>query len=282
MKKYIALLTGLVLGFGFVSCSNDDDKDENANGEGKYLAEVLIVRYDWKDGKRSGEGKIQNLMKYNEKGHVVSSEYPSDSYKLEYVYNDEDRTTEVNVTRDDISEKIKFEYNGNVAFRYQYSSNDILMQTVKSEYNDKGRLVKETTSYGSPDSNTGNVYTYSYGENTVTITNTNLKDGSLIWQDVEETDSHNYTTKTVRTLANGDKVLFEYTCEYDSKGRMCKIVGPIVSAKEGVNISGYAHTQYRERSFNEEGLIEKEHITIPADNVEYDLEYSYKYKYRHY
>ena len=34
MKKNIALLLGLVLGLGFVSCSSDDDDDESINGEG--------------------------------------------------------------------------------------------------------------------------------------------------------------------------------------------------------------------------------------------------------
>ena len=71
MKKYIALLIGLVLGFGFVSCSNDDDEDENVNGKGKYLAEMTVTRYDWKDGKRSSEGTLYQVFKYNEKGDCV-------------------------------------------------------------------------------------------------------------------------------------------------------------------------------------------------------------------
>ena len=274
MKKNIALLLGLVLGLGFVSCSSDDDDDESVNGEGKYLAEELTTRYDWKDGKRSDKGEIYRIIKYNEKGQSVSAEYPSDSYKSEYVYDDEGRRIEWNVTRNNISEKYEFEYNGNVSVRYHYSSKGKLWETIKSEYDDEGRLVKETTIY----TNSGYVFTFSYGENTETRTYTNLKDGSLIWQDVVENDSHNNISKSIRTLANGDKILFEYTQEYDSKGRICKIVGPIVTAEEGVDTAGLAHTKYWERSFNDDGLVEKEHIAVPADNEEYDLEYTYKYK----
>ena len=51
-----------------------------------------------------------------------------------------------------------------------------------------------------------------------------------------------------------------------------------MSAEEGVNTSGLAHTKYLELSFNDDGRLEKEHISIPADNEEYDLEYTYKYK----
>ena len=56
MKKNIALLFGLVLGLGFVSCSNDDDDEK-----GTYLAEKSITIYEWKDGKRPSEGKLYNL-----------------------------------------------------------------------------------------------------------------------------------------------------------------------------------------------------------------------------
>ena len=75
MKKNIALLLGLVLGLGFVSCSSDDDDDdEYTNGEGKYLAEMQTTRYDWKDGKRSNEGKPSQLIRYDKEGRYIGED----------------------------------------------------------------------------------------------------------------------------------------------------------------------------------------------------------------
>lgn len=306
MKKYIAFVLGLVLGLGFVSCSGDDDDEkQNTNGNGKIVAEMTTTRYDWVSGRRSKQGEIYRVLKYNKKGQIVSTEYQSEGRKYEYIFDDEGKRIECNVVDRKSSYKYKFEYNsmgresveykynqkgelietikleydsnGNESVRCRYDSKDELVETVKSEYDDKRRLVKETTIYGPSGSTNGRVWAYIYGENTETRTFTNLKDGSLVWQDVDEKDSHHNTIKSIRTLANGDKILIEYTYEYDSKGRQSKIVGPIVSAEEGVNTSGLAHTKYWERSFNDDGLVQKEHIAVPADNEEYDLEYTYTY-----
>ena len=278
MKKYIVFVLGLVLGLGFVSCSGDDDDEkQNTNGNGKIIAERTVTRYNWVSGRRSKQGEIYLVSKYNKKGQIVSTEYQSEGRKYEYIYDDEGRQIEWNVVDKKSSCKYKFEYNGDVSVMYRYSSDGRLGETVKSEYDKEGRLVKETTIYGPSGSNSGYVFTYSYDENTETRTYTNLKDGSLIWQDVEENDTLNNVSKSIRTLANGDKIFVQHTYEFDSKGRICKDVGPIVSAEEGVNTAGLAHTQYRERSFNDDGLVKKEHIAVPADNVEYDLEYTYTY-----
>ena len=280
MKKYIAFVLGLVLGLGFVSCSGDDDDEkQNTNGNGKIIAERTVTRYNWVSGRRSKQGEIYLVSKYNKKGQIVSTEYPSDGRKYEYIYDDEGRCIEWNIVdkKSSYNNKFKYEYNGNVSVGYRYSSDGRLRETIKSEYDNEGRLVKETTIYGSSDSNSGYVFTYSYGENTETRTYSNLEDGSLIWQDVDVDDTLNNISKTIRTLANGDKIFIQHTFELDSNGRICKNVGPIVSAEEGVNTAGLAHTQYRERSFNDDGLVKKEHIAVPADNEEYDLEYTYTY-----
>ena len=94
MKKNIALLLGLVLGLGFVSCSSDDDDDESVNGEGKYLAELLVTRYNWKDGKRSDEGKMYNRYEYNEKEQLVFRDLGIMGYKMTYTYNADGEMTE--------------------------------------------------------------------------------------------------------------------------------------------------------------------------------------------
>lgn len=82
MKKNIALLLGLVLGLGFVSCSNDDDDEK-----GTYLAEKSITIYEWKDGKRPSEGKLYQLYKYNEKEQLISQESPFFGYRQTPIYD---------------------------------------------------------------------------------------------------------------------------------------------------------------------------------------------------
>lgn len=66
MKKNIALLLGLVLGMGFVSCSSDDDDDEYTNGEGKYLAEIVNV-YNPTPGVLNAERKEEFDFEYTYK-----------------------------------------------------------------------------------------------------------------------------------------------------------------------------------------------------------------------
>lgn len=297
MKKNIALLLGLVLGLGFVSCSSDDDDDESINGEGKYLAEKLITRYDWKDGKRSDEGKLYEINRYNENGDFVGGDRCTYGYRVDILYDDKgDLSEEISYDLNDLNSIIdrwkierKYTDSGVVVSSYQYNWKNKLVLTYIREFSKESdsdyKLTKWTHIIDSIGKNHGQVYTYSYSGNTRTIEVTNLDDGSFSEKIVHELDSHGNVTKTTSTHAGGGTSVSKYEYEYDSHGRLVKKTGPIyVSA----SVFGYIEQNagYVEYTYNDDGTIWKEHY---VDNVsvynmdkyiqkEYDLEYTYKYK----
>ena len=280
MKKNIALLLGLVLGLGFVSCSSDDDDDESINGEGKYLAERIVTRYDWKDGKRSSEGVTYYIHRYNEKGKTISIEYPYNGHRIDISYDEKGREIENDY---DLSNNLLYKYIyernsfGRDSIRYRYSG-ERLMETKEYEYDNNRRVIKETETYYSIDGNrkTGTIYTHGYGEKADTTYFYHLNDGSFFRKNISENNSNNGRTRTTVVYANGDTDVLEYIYEYDSKRRIIKHVGPIFA--EGVDSTRYASTQYVEYSYDEDDRPHIMHYKIPAKNEEYDLEYTYKYK----
>lgn len=143
MKKNIALLLGLVLGLGFVSCSSDDDDDdEYTNGEGKYLAERIVTRYDWKDGKRSSEGTPYSIYRFNEKGQTINVEYPSDGDRVDIKYDENGMEIENDYQLSNNSSfKNIFEYNsfGKVSVKYRYVE-DRLRETWEYKYDNIGNI----------------------------------------------------------------------------------------------------------------------------------------------
>ena len=280
MKKNIALLLGLVLGLGFVSCSSDDDDDEYTNGEGKYLAERIVTRYDWKDGKRASEGGTYSIFRYDEKGQTINVEYPSDGDRVNIKYDENGREIENDYQRSNNSSfKNIFEYNsfGKVSVKYRYIE-DRLSETVEYEYDNNGRVIKETDTYHHADGTrkTATIFTYGYGEKADTTYLYYPNNGGFYRKSINERDSHNAILRSTVVYANGDTDVLEYEQEYDAKGRITKSVGPIFV--EGVDPTKYAATQYVDFSYGEDGNIHIMHYKIPAKNEEYDMEYSYKYK----
>ena len=275
MKKNIALLLGLILVFGFVSCSSDDDDDENVNGEDKYLAELLITRYDWKDGKRSDEGKLNQLIKYNKDGRWLGCEY-NDGTRDEYTYDDngdciESREYNSNNT---LIYTSKYEYNYVDSFRVMsvYNWKNELVRTDKNEYSYDEKLIKCTEIIDSIGKDHGSVYIYSYSGTTVTMEKTNLKDGSFMQKYTREYDSYGNITKMTTSYKSGNIYIDEFSHEYDSNGNILKTTGPTTN---GVNRG------YTEYTYNDDGTIKNQHcvngLNTDYEKV-YDLEYTYKYK----
>lgn len=286
MKKNIALLLGLVLGLGFTSCSNDDDEDE-----GKYLAEMIITRYDWKNGKRSDEGKPYVINSYNENGDLVRADRYVDGYRIDILYDDKgDRTEGIVYDINDlkyISGRYKYEYSytdsGVVESSYKYNYQNKLVITEKSEYDSGHKLKKWTEIVNTVTDDNGTVKTYSYSGNTETIEVRDLY-GSLSEKIVLELDSHDNVTKITSTYVGGGTSVSKYEYEYDSHGRLVKKTGPIYAS---ASVFGYIEQNagYVEYTYNDDGTIWKEHY---VDNVgvynmdqyiqkQYDLEYTYKY-----
>lgn len=286
MKKNIALLLGLVLGLGFVSCSSDDDDDdEYTNGEGKYLAEMQTTRYDWKDGKRSNEGKPFQLIRYDKEGRYIGEDNFRSGHRTEIIFDDngdriEERVYDLNNLKSLIS-SYKYEYNyedlSYVVYGYNWKGN--LVITYIREFDNAKNLIKHTEVIDSIGKDYGTIRTYSYSGNVETIDVSKLKDGSFSERIVHEEDSHGYIIKTTVTYNNGPTTTSEYINEYDSNGRLLKRTGPIYN-----NSVNYGYTEY---TYNDDGTIKKQHVVArlnspedvgPVQNEEYDLEYTYKYK----
>ena len=279
MKKNIALLLGLVLGLGFVSCSSDDDDDDYTNGEGKYLAEMLTTRYDWKNGKRSDEGKPFQLTRYDKEGKFIGEDNFRSGYRVEIIFDTngdrlEERTYDLNDLKT-LTSTCKYKYNyvdsTLVISVYNWKGNHVY--TFRREYDYAEKLIKSTEIVDSLGKDHGKVYTYSYSGNTETIDVANLKDGSFSERIVHEEDSHGYITKSTVTYCDGSTTSIEYINEYDSNGWLLKRTGPIHD--NGVN---YGYTEY---TYNDDGTIKKQHVVSRLNSrqeEEYDLEYTYKYK----
>ena len=282
MKKNIALLFGLVLGLGFVSCSGDDDDDEYTNGgEGKYLAEEVITRYVWTGNHRSSEGEPYQITRYNKDGRIVNIENYYYGSRVDYTYYEngdkkEERFYDRNNT---ITSTYKYEYNYVDSFVVMYSYNwkDQLVSTIKSEYNNDKKLIRETEIVDSISNDYGKVKTYSYSVNTKTTDITNLKDGLLYRRIIEEVDSHG----NFKFVDYGNTV-YKYENEYDSEGRILTITEYFSDEEADYNYTGY--------TYNDDGTVKKKQqifsrvttagpgLVIDYKREVYDFEYTYIYK----
>ena len=281
MKKNIALLLGLVLGLGFVSCSSDDDDDEYTNGgEGKYLAEEVITRYVWTGNHRSSEGEPYQITRYNKDGRIVNIENYYYGSRVDYTYYEngdkkEERFYDKNNT---ITSTYKYEYNYVDSFVVMYSYNwkDQLVSTIKSEYNNDKKLIRETEIVDSIGNDYGRVKTYSYSGNTKTTEITDLKDG-FYRRIIEEVDNHG----NFKFVDYGNTV-HKYENEYDSEGRILTITEYFSDEEADYNYTGY--------TYNDDGTVKKKQqifsrvttagpgLVIDYKREVYDFEYTYIYK----
>lgn len=281
MKKIYCLLLGIIMGGVFVNCSSDDE-DFNQNNEAKkYLAEISILEYEWKFGERSNYGELYELYKYNDKGKITSFESHHylaalkgrNSESTQYKYDEKDRLIEKNEYNLSLLKyKYKYEYNSfdSVSVMYKYYKDGSLDETHKYEYDNNRRLPKEIRIVNSVRNDYGYVDTYEYNGNTVIVITTLLDDGSFFWKSVDEYDSHNNLIRSSSTSEKGNTTTYIYKYEYDSKGRIAKKTSPYRIAN--------MYEEYREYSYNDDGTIEKIHVSNNDNNDQSDLVYTYTYK----
>lgn len=281
MKKNIALLLGMVLGFGFVSCSSDDDEETpntKGNVDGKVLAEMTVTRYDWKDGKRSSEGTLYQVFKYNEKGDCVSKDDYKSGYRTEVIYDDKGRETEgIIYPLDDLKTvfiRTIYERNdvdtGEVVSEYVYNGYNKLVTKYIREYDHDGKPTK-CTNISDVDNYHGTVLTYSYSGNTETRVYSDLNDGSFDRKSIFERDKYGNITKETH-ITDSYTNIGEYRYDYDSNGRLLKVTGPVC------NSVNYGFTEY---TYNADATVKKEHCVYKTSSFseeEYDLEYTYTYR----
>lgn len=282
MKKVLLLALGLATMFNLVSCSSDDDDNGTSGGNGKkYLAEVTVKEYPWKFGERTTYGEDYESYKYDEKGNLLrkTTNYYSavvDTrilHTYDYTYDDKNRV----IVMDEwglSTYKYKYQYNefDSVSVMQKYNKDGKLYTEYTYEYDSSKRLSKLTERDALSSSGYGYVRNYSYSGNTVAEVTTMLKDGSPFGTMVWEYDSHHNLLKETWTNDETGKstIQKDNSYEYNTKGQLTRW-----TSKNWIFTD---QLSYRDYYYNEDGTIERIHLSYSFKDDKSDLIYTYTWK----
>lgn len=268
---------GLATMFNLVSCSSDDD-DNGTGGNGKkYLAEIIVKEHPWKFGERSEYGEDYEIYKYDEKGNLIQYDDFRGLliYRYTYVYDEKKRIIEKNDLRlYSLEYKYKYQYNefDSVSVMQKYNKDGKLYTEYTYEYDSSKRLSKLTERDALSSTGYGYVRKYSYSGNTVTEVTTMLKDGSPFGTMVWEYDNHHNLLKETWTNDETGKstVQIDNSYEYNAKGQLTKWTSKGYYFKDELS--------YRDYYYNEDGTIERIHLSYSFKDDKSDLIYTYTWK----
>ncbi len=284
MKKVLLLVMGFAAVLSLSCCSSDDDDNGNSGDSGKkYLAEVTVKEHSWKFGERTTYGEDYENYKYDAKGNLIEKEtnyYISllsgrNNYKYVYTYDDKNRLVEMNeYWFDFLNYKYKYQYNefDSVSVMLIYNKDGELYTEYTYEYDGSKRLSKLTERDALSSSGYGYVRKYSYSGNSVTEVTTMLKDGSPFGTKVWEYDSHHNLLKETWTNDETGKstIQKDNSYEYNSKGQLTKRTSKGYYFKDELS--------YRDYYYNEDGTIERIHLSYSFKDDKSDLIYTYTWK----
>lgn len=265
----------------FTACSSDnDDNDSNENKGKKYLAEITVKEHQWKFGERSEYGDLYERFTYNEENLLIKLEtnyYLSavqsriPKYTL-YAYDERNRLVEKNEYELSLLQnKYRYQYNefDSVSVMQKYSKDGSLNETHTYEYDTNHRLIKDTEIVNYVRNDYGYIHTYTYSGNKVTEVITMFEDGSPFGTYVREYDSHkNLISSSYTSAQDGKTSISKYEYEYDSKGRISKSTSPY----------SILYKRYKEYTYNDDGTINKIHLSYSDRNDQSDLIYTYTWK----
>lgn len=257
------------------ACSSDDDENNHQQDAGeKYLSEISIKEHEYNFGEPSEYGEDYEDYIFDKRGNLIkkSTNYynatvgriPND---YEYVYDENNRMTESSYYMITLQERCFYEYNDidSVSKMTVYDGDGDLDETWTYEYGTDRRLTKSicVNSFWTETNN------YTYSGNTVTCVT--YHDGELFGTMIDEYDT--YGNLLTNTWINGDTgketLQKSNTYEYDTNGRL---------KKASLTNVLYGTTKYKEYTYNEDGTINKIHVTNSYNNKESDLIYEYIYK----
>lgn len=284
MKKVLLLVMGFAAVLSLSCCSSDDDDNGNSGDSGKkYLAEVTVKEHPWKFGERTTYGEDYEDYKYDAKGNLIEKEtnyYSSllsgrNNYKYVYTYDDKNRLVEMNeYWLYSLNYKYKYQYNefDSVSVMLKYNKDGKLYTEYTYEYDGSKRLSKLTERYALSSSGYGYVRKYSYSGNSVTEVTTMLKDGSPFGTMVWEYDSHHNLLKETWTNDETGKstIQKDNSYEYNTKGQLTRW-----TSKDWIFTD---ELSYRDYYYNEDGTIERIHLSYSFKDDKSDLIYTYTWK----
>lgn len=275
MKRFLFLVMGLALMLNLTNCSSDNDDNGTSDNNGKkYLAEITVKEYPWKFGERTTYGEDYENYKYDAKGNLIEKKtnYPQQvNYRYVYTYDEKNRLVEMNeYWLYSLNYKYKYQYNDfdSVATMQKYNKEGRLYEDWTYDYDSSRRLSKATEKGSIIDY----VHTYQYEGNKVIEVTNRLDNGKLFGTFIWEYDSHkNLLTET---WINGDTgtstVQKDMAYEYNAKGQLIKRIskGYILSDR----------LSYRDYYYNEDGTIERIHLSYSFKDDKSDLIYTYTWK----
>jgi hypothetical protein len=170
--------------------------------------------------------------------------------------------------------KYKYQYNefDSVSVMLKYNKDGKLYTEYTYEYDGSKRLSKLTERDALSSSGYGYVRNYSYSGNTVTEVTTMLKDGSPFGTMVWEYDSHHNLLKETWTNDETGKstIQKDNSYEYNTKGQLTRW-----TSKDWIFTDKLS---YRDYYYNEDGTIERIHLSYSFKDDKSDLIYTYTWK----
>lgn len=277
MKRFLFLAMGFSTMLGFAGCSSDDD-DNGGSGGKKYLAEITVKEYPWKFGERSNYGEDYENFKYDQNGNLIEkttnyyyslfSSNLTNTYK--YTYDERNRVSLMEVWSIAYSQT-KYQYNefDSISVSIDYNSDGKAISEYAYEYDSKRRLSKKTQhdTYMGPDY--GYVSVYSYDGNTVKEVTTTLK-GMKFSTTAWEYDNKKRLIRQTYTDDWTGRVTEDYTYEYNAQGRLARKTSKESSYRDDFS--------YRDYYYNEDGTIERIHLTYSFKDDKSDFIYTYIWK----
>lgn len=272
MKRILFLLAMLPM-FLFISCSSDEEGEARE----KYLSEIIVKEHKYRFGSADIYGELYENYIYDSQGNLIKKKinYNSTPSSNEYTYKYDEKNRMVekcDYMSFFLKKKYIYAYNAidSISEMKVYDADGDLTETWTYEYDDLRRLSKATVSREWVGKISGYIHNYSYSENKVTDTTCYLEDGTLFGITVDEYDSHGNLISNKWT--NGDtgrevqQVGISY--EYNPDGKISKQTSWSMLPE---------YLIYKDYSYDEDGKLQKIHVSYSYKTEESDLIYEYIY-----
>lgn len=274
MKKILFLMAMLPMML-FTACSSDDENDTSKND--KYLYEIRVTEHKYKYGTAEEYGELYEDYIYDTNKNLLKKEtnyynpVVDDRIKTKYLYKYDENNRLIEENVDGLSgSKSFYSYNSNdlISKKIVYDNDGDLHETWTYEYDNTRKLIKSTVVENWLSNNFGYIHNYTYSGNEITETTYNLQDGTLFGITFDEYDSYgNLISNTWTNGETGKKTQQKgIAYEYNSKGQI---------SKETFWTMDPNHLTYRNYTYNEDGTVQKVHISYSYKTGESELRYEY-------
>ncbi|MBR4327958.1 MAG: hypothetical protein IKP73_20770 [Bacteroidales bacterium] len=269
------------------SCNKGDDDDNSSSNQSSYLESITVTEYEWKFGEVSQDGELYEKYTYNPQGKLTkfTSNYYSSYWKgrIEdediYDYNEKgqlcQKTRYLNFGITKIIYKCQCNEFDSIAKIEQYDKDGKLDKTFSYEYDNAKRLIKLTELQ--PPLVTSSIWSY-VSEYTYTP-NLKMEVKSSFIDEVEQEkkdttiwkyDAHNNLLEKYEIVKGKEIIIENNTYEYDNSGRITR-----KTVRDRYLDNNFTYYDY---FYNEDGTIDKIHVSYSFQSDQSDLVYTYVWK----